>query len=132
MDKKGSMTKLWLYLFYVVINMIVLVLFILYINQLAGEKGETSDFLSKDLGLITDTLHNSLNPIKFTYYTTSNYNFNIDQSSLSISKQLDANGIKYFYTRDNNLKISDVHINVKENSHLIFDKNKGILVSTNG
>lgn len=131
MNKKGLITKQWLYTFYVVLNVIVLVLFITYINQLAENQKINQDFLSRDLGLIVDTLHNSPNPVILSYVNPASYELKIDKEFVAVNKPGEIAIKKYLYTRDNNIDLNANLLPIT-NSTLIFDKNKNILVSLHG
>ena len=130
MNKRGSITKQWLYTFYIVLNVLVLVLFLTYINQLSSNKGITQEFISRDLGLTVDTLHNSPNPIKFSYVNPISYQLKIDKNSVSATEPNSIALGKYLYTKDNNVNI-EVNLIPLTNSTLVFEKNKDISVSLN-
>ena len=120
MDKKG-VSRQYLWVFYLILNVIILVSLLTVVNGLFDGSGYFKDYGSRDTALVVDVLYASPGDVTINYDKKGNHTFKFDKGLVKIKG--DALGInRYSYVEDRFVDLTD---NSKEGSDkLIFTKNK--------
>ena len=115
MNKRGMMSKQILWTFYLIINIMIGIFLMVYINNNASGKYFDNQFYAKDIGLTIETIYQSSGNLKINYNFENKVKFNLNENIIKIC---DAEDNKKCYSyeliRNPNYKIDNVELTTNE------------------
>ena len=130
MNKKGMEERLYFWVFYFVVLIIILLGLFNYINNLSDETTFNQDYLVRDVALILNSVYASPGDIEVRYSVPeNNFIFIIENGLVTIREEGDVlNKRSYPYQEDNYVEsnLDDV-LKLKSPKMILFSKKKNIL-----
>jgi hypothetical protein len=129
MNKKGTEERLYFWVFYFVVLIIILLGLFNYVNNLADKTTFNQDYLVRDIALVLNAVYASPGDIEVKYSVPENdFIFIIENGLVTIKEEGDVlNKRSYSYQEDNYVESNLDDVELKSPKVILFSKKEGIL-----